>query len=73
MCLAIPMKVIKIEGDTAIAKAGGLERKANISLLKSVKVGEYILVHAGFAIEKVNEAEAKKTLKVLREIDEIHR
>jgi hydrogenase expression/formation protein HypC len=68
MCLAIPMKIIKIDGNAATVKAGGLERKANISLLKSAKIGEYVLVHAGFAIEKVRESEAKKTLRVLREI-----
>ena len=68
MCLAIPMKIIKIDGDTAIVKAGGLERKANMSLLKSAKVGEYVLVHAGFAIEKIKESEARKTLKIMREL-----
>lgn len=73
MCLAIPMKIVKIEGDTAIVQAGGLQRKANMSLLKSVKTGEYVLIHAGFAIEKVKESEARKTLKALEEIDEIRR
>jgi hydrogenase expression/formation protein HypC len=68
MCLAIPMKIINIDGDTAIVKAGGLERKANMSLLKNAKAGEYVLVHAGFAIERVRESEAKKTLKIMREI-----
>ena len=61
MCLAIPMKIVKIEGVNAIVEAGGLKRSANISLIKSPKVGEYILMHAGFAIEKLNEKEAKKT------------
>jgi hydrogenase expression/formation protein HypC len=63
------MKIIKIDGDTATVKAGGLERKANIALLKNVRLGEYILVHAGFAIERVKESEAKKTLKIMHELE----
>ncbi len=62
------MKITKIDGDTGFVKAGGLERKANLSLVKDPKVGDYILMHAGFAIEKVKEAEAKETLRVLRGI-----
>jgi len=68
MCLGIPMKVINIEGDEGIVQAGGLRRKANFSLMKDLKLGDYILVHAGFAIEKVKESEARKTLKALREL-----
>ena len=68
MCLGIPMKVVKIEGDEGLVEAGGLKRRANFSLMKSVRVGDYILLHAGFAIEKVKEAEARKTLKALRSI-----
>jgi hydrogenase expression/formation protein HypC len=68
MCLGIPMKIIKIEGDKAIVKTDGLKREANISLIKNPKVGEYIMIHAGFAIEKIKESEAKKTLKALKSI-----
>jgi hydrogenase expression/formation protein HypC len=68
MCLAIPMKIVKTYGDVALVKAGGLERRANMSLLNSAKVGDYVLVHAGFAIEKVKVSEAKKTLRALREV-----
>jgi len=68
MCLAIPMKLMKIDGDTGFVKAGGLERKANLSLIKDPKVGDYILMHAGFAIEKVKEKEAEETLKALRDL-----
>ena len=73
MCLGIPMKIVRIEGDDAFVSAGGLKRKANISLLKGARVGEYILVHAGFAIEKVKSKEAKATLRVIGDIDEIRR
>ena len=68
MCLAVPMKIVEINGDEGFVASSGLKRKVNLSLLKSPKIGEYILLHAGFAIERVKEKEAKKTLKLLREI-----
>lgn len=68
MCLGIPMKIIRISGDKGMVEAGGLRREANFSFLKEVKKGDYVLVHAGFAMEKVKEKEAEKTLKALREI-----
>lgn len=68
MCLGIPMKIISIEGDAAFVEAGGLKRKANISFLKNPKIGEYVLVHAGFAIERIKDKEARKTLKALKGI-----
>ena len=68
MCLGIPMKVVKIDGDEGFVEAGGLRKRANFSLMKSAKPGDYILLHAGFAIEKIKEAEARKTLKALRAI-----
>lgn len=68
MCLAIPMKVISLDGDECFVEAGGLRRRANLALLKDVKRGDYILLHAGFAIEKLKPEEVKKTLKVLKEL-----
>ena len=68
MCLAIPMRVIKIDGSEGMAEVGGLRRKANFSLLKGVKTGDYVLLHAGFAIEKVKPAEAKRTLKLVKNL-----
>lgn len=68
MCLAIPMKVAEVTGDTCVAEAGGLRRTANIAFLKNVKKGDYILIHAGFAIEKVKPGEAQKTLRVLKSL-----
>ena len=66
MCLGIPMKVVKIDGDEGVVVSGGLRKKANFSLMKNVRPGEYILMHAGFAIEKIKVAEARKTLRALR-------
>ena len=68
MCLAIPMKIVKIDGTEGIVEAGGLRRRANFSLMQGVRVGDYVLLHAGFAIEKVHEREAKKTIKLLKEL-----
>ena len=70
MCLAIPGKIIEIEenNEHAIVDYGdGTKRKANITLVE-VKKGDYVLVHAGFAIEVLNEKEANETLSLFREI-----
>ncbi len=68
MCLAIPMKVIKKDKDKAIVESNGLRRDINISLLKNVKIGNYVIVHAGFAIEKLDEMRAKETLSLFRQM-----
>ncbi len=62
------MKVVAIDGDEGMVRTRGLERRANFSLVKRLKVGDYVILHAGFAIEKLDEEEAKKTLEALREI-----
>jgi len=70
VCLAIPGKVIEINEDQehAIIDYGdGTKRKANVTLV-DVKIGDYVLVHAGFAIEVLNEKEAKETLNLFREM-----
>ncbi len=68
MCLGIPMKVIKKVDDKAEVSSGGTSREISIGLLKETKVGDYVIVHAGFAIEKINEKRAKETLNILREM-----
>ena len=68
MCLAIPMKVISIDGDEGIVATFALKRKANFTLLKDVKAGDYILLHAGFAIAKVNPEEARKTIDIVKDL-----
>jgi len=70
MCLAIPGKIIEIDKNkehATIDYGDGTKRKANITLV-DVKVGDYILVHAGFAIEVLNEKEAHQTLDLFREM-----
>jgi len=68
MCLGIPVKIKKIEGNSAVASAGGVERTIGIELTPDVKVGEYVLLHAGFAIEKISVVDAKETLRLLDEM-----
>lgn len=68
MCLAIPAKVAKIKGTLAEVDMAGVKRQADIRFLERVKIGDYILVHAGFAIEKIDEKEARKTLRFLKDI-----
>jgi hydrogenase expression/formation protein HypC len=76
MCLAIPVRVISIAGDEAETEIGGVKRTVSVVLTPEVKVGDYVLLHTGYAIGVVDEAEAKETLKLLEEIvnlSEIHR
>jgi len=68
MCLAIPAKVIEKKGSTAnVDFGGGVTREVNISLVEADK-GEYVIVHAGFAIQKIDENEAKRTLELWNEM-----
>jgi hydrogenase expression/formation protein HypC len=67
MCLAIPSKITKIENDMAIIDVDGVQREASLLLLEDAKVGEYVIVHAGFAIQKIDESAAQETLSLLRE------
>lgn len=68
MCLAVPMKVLEIKGKTGLVEVGGVRKEANLQLLEQVNVGDYIIVHAGFAIQKLDENEAQETLKLLEEM-----
>ncbi|UCF90678.1 MAG: HypC/HybG/HupF family hydrogenase formation chaperone [Desulfobacterales bacterium] len=67
MCLAIPSKITKIDNQMATIDVDGVQREVSLLLLADAQVGDYVIVHAGFAIQKVDEAAAKETLKLLRE------
>jgi hydrogenase expression/formation protein HypC len=69
MCLAIPLKVSRIKGNLAEVDTAGVKRQVDIRLLKNVKVGDYILVHAGFGIEKIDEEKARETLQLFKDIN----
>ena len=73
MCLAIPGKIVEIvdaENDIAKVDVGGVRRNVNIGMLDGTKVGDYVLIHVGFAMSKIDEHEAEETLRVLNEIGE---
>jgi hydrogenase expression/formation protein HypC len=67
MCLAIPSKIIKIQNNMATIDVEGVQRQASLLLLEDARVGDYVIVHAGFAIQKLDEASAQETLDLLRE------
>jgi len=71
LCLGIPARVMGIEGWMAEVEVGGVVRRASIQLLEHVEVGDYVLLHAGFAIQVIDEEEAEKTLKLLGALYEI--
>lgn len=68
MCLAVPMKIAEIVDGTAVCEVDGVRREASLMMLDQVAVGDYVLLHAGFAIEKIDPEEAEKTLEIFREI-----
>ena len=68
MCLGIPMKVKKIYGEFAEVDSGRFIRTVNIQMLWGLKVGDYVLVHACFAIQKIDKKEAEETLKLVDEL-----
>ncbi len=68
MCLAVPMKISEITEGTAICEVDGVQREVSLMMLEDAVVGDYVLIHAGFAIEKIDPVEAQKTLDVFREV-----
>ncbi len=68
MCLAIPSRIVEIKDTIATVDVDGVKREASIMLLEDVKKGDYVIVHAGFAISKLDEKSAEQTLKALREM-----
>lgn len=66
MCLAIPGKVIKIDNNEAVVDIMGNRTKANISVLDNIQIGDYILVHAGFGIQKYDEKTAEENLELIK-------
>ncbi len=73
MCLAVPALVKTIDGIQADVDIDGISRRISIHLTPEVGIGNYILLHAGFAIKVIDQQEAEETLGLLRQIDEIYR
>lgn len=70
MCLSVPARVIAINGDMADVSVGGAIFRAGLQMVDDVGVGDYVLLHAGFAIEKLNEEDALETLRLLNEMND---
>ena len=68
MCLSVPALVIKIDGQMADVSVGGAIFRAGLQMVENVSAGDYILLHAGFAIQKISEEEARETLNLLNEM-----
>jgi hydrogenase expression/formation protein HypC len=73
MCLAIPARVVQIDEGLGLVDVGGVVREASFMLLPDAQVGNYVLLHAGYALQKVDEAEAEETLRLLAELAEAGR
>jgi hydrogenase expression/formation protein HypC len=70
MCLGIPLRIISIDGKEAVGELNGIKRKVRVDLIESLEVGNYVMVHAGFAIEKMEDDSALETLGFLEELEE---
>jgi len=68
MCLAVPMRLIEVDGNKAKAEVGGVIREIRLDLLEGVGLDDYVIVHAGYAIETLDEEEAMKTIEMLEQI-----
>ncbi len=76
MCLAIPGKIASISGDDPLMRTGkvdfgGILKEANLAYVPEAKVGDYVIVHVGFAISRVDEEEARQVFEYLREMEEL--
>lgn len=70
MCLAIPAKIVEIDGEMAKVEVGGVLRAVSLMLVPDLKVGDYVITHAGFALHRVDEADALASINLLRELVE---
>lgn len=68
MCLAFPMKLVEIDGDTGRVVEGGIRHEVRLDLVDPPEVGQYVLVHAGYAIQVLDEQEARETLELVRQV-----
>jgi hydrogenase expression/formation protein HypC len=69
MCLSIPAKILSIEGTTARASVGGAIVSTSLLLVDDVNVGDYILIHTGFALQKISAEEALETIRIIRDLE----
>ena len=70
MCLAVPLKLIEISGNEAVGEAMGVRRKVRVDFIREPKIGDFVIVHAGFAIERLCEKQAMADLDAWREVED---
>ena len=68
MCLAIPLELVEINGMEAVAQADGIRRKIRVDFIPEPQIGDYVIVHAGFAIERMKKEQALENLAAIREV-----
>lgn len=73
MCLAVPLKIISSDGKNAVGEANGMKQNIRVDFMRDLNVGDYVMVHAGFAIAKMSESEAEETLSCILEAAEAGR
>jgi len=69
MCIAVPMKVVEINGNMGVVEYSGVKREVGLMLMDDTKLGDWVLIHAGFAISKLNQEEAEETLSLLKQAE----
>jgi hydrogenase expression/formation protein HypC len=69
MCLAVPVKIVEIDGTNAVVETGGVRRKANLAFVPDATVGDFVLLHAGFAIKKWSEEDVQELNQILAGVD----
>ena len=69
MCLAVPLRLIELDGNNAVGEAMGMTRKIRVDFIKEPKIGDYVMVHAGFAIERLPQAQAQDDLAAWEELE----
>lgn len=70
MCLAIPLKIVEINGKEAVGERSGIKRKIRLDFIENPKIGEYVIVHAGFAIERMDEKTAEENISAAEEVED---
>ena len=68
MCLAVPLKLVEIHGQEAVGEAGGVRRRIRVDFIREPQAGDYVIVHAGFAIERMGERQALENLRAIQEV-----
>lgn len=69
MCLAVPLKLIEIDGKNAVGESMGMQRKLRVDFIPEPKIGDYVIVHAGFAIERLSERQALEDQQAFAEVE----